>query len=206
MKRKWPEEKIREVEKPVIKEVIKEVVRNTGTKPNRLHDANQFIYGINKEENIIEGLNIYHEEADSNGNSQACTFLGKVYEEGTLLPMDLKKSMTYYQKAINAKEPYASYRYALCLINGKFSRDGQNKDDIEKAFEMLSQISNESPEAMAELGEIYEFGSFQNDSKKLFTIKKDEKKAKNFYTRAKAMNLSRASNNLAVLLLNNKLS
>ena len=50
-----------EIEKPVYKEVIKEVVRNTGTKPNRLHDANQFIYGINKEENIIEGLNIYHD-------------------------------------------------------------------------------------------------------------------------------------------------
>lgn len=71
---------------------------------------------------------------------------------------------------------------------------------------MLTQISNESPEAMAELGEIYEFGNFQNDVRKLFTIKKDEKKAKNFYTGAKAMNLSRASNNLAVLLLNNKLS
>lgn len=61
LKKKWPEFKVVEVEKPVIKEVIKEVVRNTGTKPNRLHDANQFIYGINKEENIIEGLNIYHE-------------------------------------------------------------------------------------------------------------------------------------------------
>lgn len=43
------------MEKPVIKEVqvIKEVVRNAGTKPNRLHDANQFLFGINREENIV---------------------------------------------------------------------------------------------------------------------------------------------------------
>jgi hypothetical protein len=61
LKKKWPESKVVEVEKPVYKEVIKEVVRTTGTKPNRLHDANQFLFGINREENIVEGLNIYHE-------------------------------------------------------------------------------------------------------------------------------------------------
>lgn len=59
---------------------------------------------------------------------------------------------------------------------------------------------------MAELGEIHEFGNFQSDTKKLFTLKRDEKKAKAFYTKAKALNLSRASNNLAVLLLNAKLA
>jgi TPR repeat protein len=47
-------------------------------------------------------LNIYHEEADS-GNPQACAFLGKVYEEGAFLPIDLKKSMGYYQKGISGK-------------------------------------------------------------------------------------------------------
>ena len=59
---------------------------------------------------------------------------------------------------------------------------------------------------MAELGEIHEFGNFQADTKKLFTIKKDEKKARTYYEKAKKMNLSRASNNLAVLLLNAKLA
>jgi tetratricopeptide (TPR) repeat protein len=37
------------IEVEAIKEVIKEVVRNTGTKPNRLHDANQCLFGINRE-------------------------------------------------------------------------------------------------------------------------------------------------------------
>lgn len=69
--------------------------------------------------------------------------------------MDLKKAMAYYQKGISGKEPYASYRYALCLINGKFSREGQNRADIEKGFEILNQIANDCPEAMAELGEIH---------------------------------------------------
>lgn len=48
--------------------------------------------------------------------------------------MDIKKSMMYYQKGISGKEPYAHYRFALCLINGKFSRNGQNREDIEKGF------------------------------------------------------------------------
>ena len=29
--------------------------------------------------------------------------MGKVYEEGVFLPLDLKKSMAYYQKGINGK-------------------------------------------------------------------------------------------------------
>ena len=37
-------------------------------------------------------------------------------------------------------------------------------------------------------------------------MKRDERKARAFYERAKKMNLSRASNNLAVLLLNAKLA
>lgn len=59
---------------------------------------------------------------------------------------------------------------------------------------------------MAELGEIYEFGCFHNDVKGLFQIKKDEKQAKNLYEKARSKNLSRASNNLAVFLLNKKLN
>ncbi len=48
--------------------------------------------------------------------------------------MDIKKSMSYYQKGMSGKEPYAHYRFALCLINGKFSQSGQKKEDIEKGF------------------------------------------------------------------------
>lgn len=70
----------------------------------------------------------------------------------------------------------------------------------------MNQIANDCPEAMAELGEIHEFGNFQSDAKKLFTIRRDEKRAKNYYTKAKSASLSRASNNLAVLLLNSKLA
>lgn len=38
----------------------------------------------------------------------------------------------------------------------------------------------------------------------MFSIKKDVKKAINYYTRAKGLNLPRASNNLGVLYLNSK--
>lgn len=91
--------------------------------------------------------------------------MGKVYEEGLLLPKDLRKAAEYYKLAIKGKENYASYRYAGCLIKGKFSKEGQNKKDIEEGFNILTQIANDSQkpcaEALTDLGEIYEFGNFE---------------------------------------------
>ena len=31
---------------------------------------------------------------------------------------------------MKGRENYAFYRFAICLIRGKFSKDGQNKKDI----------------------------------------------------------------------------
>ena len=56
---------------------------------------------------------------------------------------------------MRGKDSYAQYRYALCLIKGKFSPQGQNKKDIEEGFNLLTQISSAqppSPEALTELG------------------------------------------------------
>jgi hypothetical protein len=36
--------------------------------------------------------------------------------------MDLKKSLTFYQKAMEGKDPYGTYRFALSLISGKLSK------------------------------------------------------------------------------------
>jgi len=52
--------------------------------------------------------------------------LGRVYEEGVLLPRDLIKSSKYYQKAITGKQSYAYYRYAMSLIEGELSDRGVN--------------------------------------------------------------------------------
>ena len=43
---------------------------------------------------------------------------------------------------MKGKDNYAQYRYALCLIKGKFSPQGQNKKDIEEGFNLLNQIAN----------------------------------------------------------------
>lgn len=112
--------------------------------------------------------------------------------------------------AIKGKENYASYRYAMCLIRGKFAKEGQNKKDIEEGFNLLNQIANDtqnpSAEALTELGEIYEFGNFEDDRQKIFTIKKDISKAILYYTKARKLKLPRAANNLGVLYLNIKLN
>jgi TPR repeat protein len=49
----------------------------------------------------------------------ACAFLGKVYEEGILLPQDLPKSVDYYKRTLSSNHPYAAYRLALKMIKGK---------------------------------------------------------------------------------------
>lgn len=153
-------------------------------------------------------METYHAEARK-GNPQACCFLGKAYEEGLLLSKDLTEAKNYYTLAMKGKDNYAHYRYALCLIKGKFSSQGQNKKDIEEGFNILNQIansSNPSPEALTELGEIYEFGHFHGDIQKMFTVKPDVNKAVLLYKKARSYKLPRASNNLAVLFLNAKLN
>ena len=111
---------------------------------------------------------------------------------------------------MKGKDNYSFYRYALCLIKGKFSPDGQNRKDIEEGFNMLNQIAsnnhNPSPEALTELGEIYEFCHFHEDHQKLFTVKQDINKAVLYYKKARNYKLPRASNNLAVLYLNAKIN
>ena len=57
--------------------------------------------------------------------------MGKAYEEGLLLTKDIDQAKIYYTQAMKGKNSYAQYRYALCLIKGKFSPQGQNKKDIE---------------------------------------------------------------------------
>jgi uncharacterized protein len=123
-------------------EVVKEIPVGPG-KPSPLNKANEHIYGINREENITEGLEIYHLEAQK-GNPQASAFLGKVYEDGLLLEKDLKQAVLYYKQGMKGKDSYAYYRYAMCLIKGKLSPSGQNKKDIEEGFNILTQIANDS--------------------------------------------------------------
>jgi hypothetical protein len=40
------------------------------------------------------------------------------------------QALSYYQKAMNGKDLYGSYRYAMCLIKGLTNPKGQSKEDI----------------------------------------------------------------------------
>ena len=114
---------------------------NTGdAKPSKLIEANEFIYGINREENLSYGLKIYHEEAE-NDDPAAAVFLGQVYEEGVYLARDLNKAVKYYQKAMKANESYANYRFAMALIKGELSKGGSNREDIQKGIKLLEQAA-----------------------------------------------------------------
>lgn len=59
---------------------------------------------------------------------------------------------------MESDHPYATYRFAMCLIRGQFNKTGQNKDNIQEGLNLLNQISSGDlpcPEALTELGEIY---------------------------------------------------
>ena len=136
--------------------------------------------------------------------------MGTVYEDGLLVPTDLKQAVDYYKRAMERGESYASYRFAMCLIEGKLNNKVMRREDVEKGHKMLESIAGGSKnvcgEALAELGEIYELGHFKCDSQKVYTIKADPVKAANYYNKARSMCLARASNNLGVLHLNQKIS
>lgn len=53
-------------------------------------------------------------EAES-GNAEAQYWLGRIYDEGRLLPKDAKKSLDWYQKS--AGQSYARAEYTLCLMH-----------------------------------------------------------------------------------------
>jgi hypothetical protein len=55
---------------------------------------------------------------------------------------------------MSANDPFAIYRYSMCLINGLLSKNGQNKEDIEKGYNMLVKLAagDSSAEALTEIG------------------------------------------------------
>jgi TPR repeat protein len=93
------------------------------------------------------------------------------------------------------------------LIKGEFNKNGQTPEDIKKGFELLNGLSNDKkscPEALAELGYLYEHGSFNHDKDGLFKVPVDLKKAIDLNERARKLFLPRAVNNLGLLYFNHK--
>ena len=53
--------------------------------------------------------------------------MARAYELGALLPKNLAKSASYYQKAVEKKHKYATYRFAMSLIKGMYTKDKNDK-------------------------------------------------------------------------------
>ena len=58
---------------------------------DRIREAHEKLIGIGRTQNLQEALEIYHEEADINGNVLAFNALGKIFSEGIFIPTDIKK-------------------------------------------------------------------------------------------------------------------
>jgi TPR repeat protein len=80
--------------------------------------------------------------ADS-GEPEAQYWLGRIYESGTLLPLDKEKSAYWYRKS--AEQGYASAEYWVC-------RDRANQDSLELERCMWRAAEKGAPEAQLWLG------------------------------------------------------
>lgn len=103
------------------------------------------------------------------------------------------------------------YRFAMCLIKGTFAKDRNDKakraDDIKKAYALLKEIASAQdpcPEALAELGMLFQHGYFSGDCDRIQVEQVDLKKAIAYNEKAKSFDLPRAINNLGLLYYNNK--
>src|SRR5882724_2766903 len=76
-------------------------------------------------------------EADS-GNAEAQYWLGRIYDDGRLLPKDAEKSLHWYQKS--AEQGYAPAEYFRCLMQA-------NREELESERCMRRAAEKGVPEA-----------------------------------------------------------
>jgi hypothetical protein len=85
-------------------------------------------------------------EADS-GNAEAQYWLGRIYGQGRLLPIDAKKSAHWFQKS--AEQGYAPAEYAVCLMQS-------NREEREREQCMWRAAEKGVPEAQFWIGVAYD--------------------------------------------------
>ena len=85
-------------------------------------------------------------EADS-GNAEAQYWLGRIYDDGRLLPKDAEKSLHWYQKS--AEQGYAPAEYFRCLMQA-------NREELESERCMRRAAEKGVPEAQFWIGVGYD--------------------------------------------------
>jgi hypothetical protein len=57
----------------------------------------------------------------------------------------MAKSASYYQRAVEKKHKYATYRFAILLIKGMFTKDKNDKskkaEDVKRGYNLLKEIT-----------------------------------------------------------------
>lgn len=89
-------------------------------------------------------------EAES-GNAEAQYWLGRIYDQGRLLPKDAEKSARWYQKS--AEKGYAPAKYVVCLMHA-------DRDSFQSERCMRRAAEDGVPDAQFWLGVAYERDDF----------------------------------------------
>lgn len=95
-------------------------------------------------------------EAEKYGVTLALSNLGYFYEQGETVGEDMSKAVEYYQKSADNGDAYGMYRLALCYGEGK----GIEQSNLQCLRYLYEAAEKECPEAMCEIGHLYETGDF----------------------------------------------
>eukprot|EP00347_Sterkiella_histriomuscorum_P001396 403372196 len=162
--------------------------------PNRFNKGQEYcleahclLYGHGIEPNTEIAI-VWYERSANLGEPRAIFSLGKLYEEGIGVKIDLPKAISYYLRAAELGEPSAQYRLAKYYqVGGNLSLN-EGKPDASKAFELYQSSALENQkEAMREVGFIYEKGGMiegEKPGKFILLVDKDSKKALEYYQKA----------------------
>jgi TPR repeat protein len=75
------------------------------------------LFGFTKPQDVGAALRIYEEEAGK-GDTNAMNSLGTIYEEGRLVPKNLKKAISFFLKSAEQNSPEGLYKVGQFLEKG----------------------------------------------------------------------------------------
>ena len=150
-------------------------------------EANCHFYGHGAEKNIDLAIDKYEQSAKM-GNINASLALGKIYEKGIGVKVDLYDAFVHYHNAATKMEPHALYKIGQLIEKGMvLEEDKSTKKNVKQILGFYkSAIENGSTQATVRMAQIYENGEYgqQADHTKALelyeSVVEDEDEAMNF--------------------------
>ena len=158
----------------------------------RLIEGHKAYFGVGREQNYGEALDIYKTSAKDN-MIEAFNCLGKMHLEGKGTKLDIKSAMEYYTTSAKRNDAEGYYQLGKMYMDGKIGKNMEKNEREKKSIEFFNKAAKYShSEALYELGYISEKGIAKGRSLQ---------EAELFYKESAELKNPKAMNNLACLYL-----